>query len=80
MTLRLSIFSVRVAEQVLDSKLALKQEIENILTDGLAGAKISGDGAARLLPRRLLLRDQSAHRLDDMGPRTEQLRVRPELG
>jgi hypothetical protein len=31
--LRLQKFSYRFAEQVLNSKLALKQEIENILTD-----------------------------------------------
>jgi len=33
MTLRLKRFSYRFAEQVLNSKLALKQEIENVLTN-----------------------------------------------
>jgi len=33
MTLRLQKFSYRFAEQVLNSKLALKQEIENVLVD-----------------------------------------------
>jgi hypothetical protein len=33
MILRLQSFSYRFAEQVLNSKLALKQEIENVLLD-----------------------------------------------
>jgi hypothetical protein len=34
MALRLQRFSFRFAEQVLNSKLALKEEMENVLTDG----------------------------------------------
>jgi len=35
MRLRLENFSYRFAEQVLNSKLAIKQEIEGILTDDM---------------------------------------------
>jgi len=48
MGIRLQTFSYRYAEQVLNSKLAIKQEIENTLLDGsFVKVNLSPDTSAR---------------------------------
>ena len=57
MRLRLQKFSYRFAEQVLNSKLALKQEIENILSEEIPDTqKLSRPGFNKLLDERFVAR------------------------